>query len=195
MIPKPRLDALTDGVFAVAMTLLVIDLRLPESFVPHDAAELARTLRALAPQVIVYAVSFYVLALCWVGFLRMKPRGEEVGEDFARWALIYLLLITFVPFTTITVGRFITMAPAIWLYAGNTMLFALVALRMTALARRDNDSHHLLADSIGLLVLIAASVLAIAISLIAPRGAMLAYLINLADKPLRALVLRRRGVG
>ena len=50
MIPKPRLDALTDGVFAVAMTLLVPDLRLPESFAPHDAAALERTLRALVPR-------------------------------------------------------------------------------------------------------------------------------------------------
>jgi len=82
-----------------------------------------------------------------------------------------------------------------WLYAGNTILFALVALRMTALARRDNDSQHLLADSIGLYVLIAASVLAIAISLIEPRGAMLAYLLNLADKPLRQLLVRRLGAG
>jgi uncharacterized membrane protein len=39
MIPKSRLDALTDGVFA-AMTLLVIDLRLPENFRPADATEL-----------------------------------------------------------------------------------------------------------------------------------------------------------
>jgi uncharacterized membrane protein len=39
MIPKLRLDALTDGVFAVAMTLLVIDLRSPENFHPRDAAE------------------------------------------------------------------------------------------------------------------------------------------------------------
>jgi uncharacterized membrane protein len=72
MAPKPRLDALTDGLFAGAMTLPVIDLRLPESFAPHDAAEVARTLCALAPQVIVYAVSFSVLNLCRVGFLRMK---------------------------------------------------------------------------------------------------------------------------
>jgi len=66
-IPNTRLDALTDGVFDVAMTLLVIDLRLPENFVPHDAAELAQTLRVLAPRVIVYAVGFYELALCWSG--------------------------------------------------------------------------------------------------------------------------------
>jgi ABC-type Fe3+ transport system permease subunit len=83
-------------------------------------------------------------------------------------------------------------APAILLYAGNTVLFSLVALRMTALARRDNARGHLLDDSVGLVVLIAASVLAIVTSLVAPRGAMLACLINLADQPLRALLRRRR---
>jgi hypothetical protein len=61
--------------------------------------------------------------------------------------------------------------------------------------RRRLGRQHLLADSIGLYVLIAASVLAIAISLIAPRGAMLAYLLNLADKPLRRLLVRWRGRG
>ncbi len=50
-IPKSRLDALTDGVFAVAMTLLVIDLRLPESFHAADsAAELLACLMELGYQ-------------------------------------------------------------------------------------------------------------------------------------------------
>jgi len=47
MIPKSRLDALTDGVFAVAMTLLVIDLRLPEGFHPADARELLQNPQSL----------------------------------------------------------------------------------------------------------------------------------------------------
>jgi uncharacterized membrane protein len=194
MIPKSRLDALTDGVFAVAMTLLVLDLRLPESFAPHDAAELEAVLRGLLPQAVVYSVSFYVLALCWVRMLRLKPRGNQVSEDFAKWVLVYLLLITFVPFTTITVGRFLTFAPAVWLYAANTTLFALVALRMTWLVHPD-DRGDLRDDRIGLGLLIAASVLAVVVSLILPRGAMLAYLLNLADKPLRSLLLERRGTG
>ncbi len=47
MIPKLRLDALTDGVFAVAMTLLIIDLRLPEGFQPQNGAELLHRLAGL----------------------------------------------------------------------------------------------------------------------------------------------------
>ena len=63
MIPKSRLDALTDGVFAVAMTLLVIDLRLPENFQPQNSSELLQRIAELGSQMFVYAVSFYVLAL------------------------------------------------------------------------------------------------------------------------------------
>src|SRR5215470_13407754 len=127
-IPKFRLDALTDGVFAVAMTLLVIDLRLPESFDPKDAAELIQRLTELGHQVIIYAMSFYVLALRWTGMVRIAPRGEEVSEEYTKWAMVHLLLVTFVPFTTSVVGRYPTLAPAVWLYAANTILFALIAL-------------------------------------------------------------------
>ena len=45
--PKARLDALSDGIFGVAMTLLVLDVRLPDDFTPHDADDLSRGLLAL----------------------------------------------------------------------------------------------------------------------------------------------------
>jgi Endosomal/lysosomal potassium channel TMEM175 len=44
MYPRARIDALTDGVFAVAMTLLVLDVHLPDDFHPHDAGELIAAL-------------------------------------------------------------------------------------------------------------------------------------------------------
>jgi uncharacterized membrane protein len=187
MIPKLRLDALTDGVFAVAMTLLVLDLRLPESFVPKDSAELLHRLAGLAPQIIVYAVSFYVLSLRWLGLVRMSPHTESVSRKYTRWALLHLMLVTFVPFTTITVARYILFAPATWLYAGNTILIALVAIRMIALSG-DRDRADLQDRRRGLWVLIVASVLVILASLVAPRWAMLAYLFNLLDEPLRRLM-------
>ena len=192
MIPKLRLDALTDGVFAVAMTLLVLDLRLPESFAPTDAAELLHRLGELGQQAIVYCVSFYVLSLRWVGMVRLAPRGESVSDDYARWALVHLLLVTFVPFTTMTVGRYITLAPAIWLYAANTILFALVAIHMITLAERDHKTGDPLELRLGLIVLIAASVLVVLVSLVTPRFAMLAYLFDLLDTPLRRLLHQRK---
>lgn len=191
-IPKFRLDALTDGVFAVAMTLLVIDLRLPESFNPKDAAELMHRLGELGVQFLAYVVSFYVLGLRWTGMVQMTPRGEEVSPQYTKWALVHLLLITLVPFTTMLIGRYIAFAPAIWLYAANTIAFALVAMRMMALTEPEHAKAHL-DDRLGLLVLIAASVLTIVASLFLPKYAMLFYLGNLLDGPLRKLVKRNAG--
>lgn len=191
MIPKPRLDALTDGVFAVAMTLLVIDLRVPDSFAPKDAGELLHYLARIWNQVLVYVVSFYVLSLQWIGAVRIRPAGEEISEQYTRWTMTYLLLITFVPFSTMVVGRYISLPPAIWLYAGNIILLALVAIRMVALSKSDQASLAL-EDRLGLLVLIAASLLTVLLSLIIPRWAMLGYLLNLADKPLHWLLRRNR---
>ncbi len=191
-IPKLRLDALTDGVFAVAMTLLVIDLRLPESFHPKDAAELLHRLMELWNQVLVYAVSFYVLGLRWYGMVQLAPRGEEVNEQYVKWAMLHLLLVTFVPFTTMLVGRYISLAPAVWLYAANTILFALVALRMTTLAEDHRGRDRMLDDRLGLIVLIVASVLTVVASFFVPKWAMLVYLLNLIDQPLRWLLRKQK---
>lgn len=62
--------------------------------------------------------------------VKLAPRGEEVSESYVKWAMLHLLLITLVPFTTMLIGRYPTLAPAVWFYAGNTIAFALVALRM-----------------------------------------------------------------
>lgn len=191
MIPKSRLDALTDGVFAVAMTLLVIDLRVPEGFDPKSAADLLQHLGRLWNQVLIYAVSFYVLSLRWIGMVQIDPRGDRVGESYTRWTMLHLLLITFVPFTTMMVGRYISLAPAIWLYAANTMLFALVALRMMALAETDAPAAKALEGRVGLLTLIASSALVIVLSFADPNWAMLGYLLNLADGPIRWLLRKR----
>lgn len=196
MIPKSRLDALTDGVFAVAMTLLVIDLRLPEGLRPADAPELLYQLAGLWNQALVYVISFYVLSLRWTGLVRISPRGEMVSEQYTQWALMHLLPVTLVPFTTTVVAGNVSLAPAIWLYATNTIFFGLVAIRMNTLAQAHQDRGNLLEDQLGLVVLIVASIITILASLAVPKWAMLGYLVNFVDKPLRWLLLasaRRKG--
>ena len=54
--PKGRIDALTDGIFAVAMTLLVLDVRLPEDFKPQSDADLLSALAALVPRFLPYVL-------------------------------------------------------------------------------------------------------------------------------------------
>lgn len=195
MIPKSRLDALTDGVFSVAMTLLVIDLRLPETFQPQSAADLLHRIVELGSQLLVYVISFYVLALRWTSMVKLAPRGEDVSDAYTKLAMLHLLLITLVPFTTMLIGRYPTLAPAVWFYAANTVAFALVAARMITLSEHHPTETRKIEDRIGLTMLIASAVAAVLISLVEPKWALFGFVLNSLDAPLRRLVNRRAKPG
>ena len=177
--PRARLEALTDAVFGVAMTLLILDVRLPEEFHPHNAQELLEGLVGILPKFLPYVLSFTVLGLRWLSNIRVRTRSEAFGREYATWWLFYLLLITCVPFTTMVVGRFVMFAPAIWLYAGNTILIVLVAYRLLALTEVE-PGDDLRDRQTSLAVLLAASALAIGWSFVSPRDALWAYLFNAA---------------
>src|ERR1700726_307935 len=100
MIPKGRLDALSDGIFAFAMTLLVLDLRLPDGFVPQNGQQLLDGLLTLTDNLIAYVISFAVLALRWLAQARVRSGPEETMVAYGRLTLVYLFFITCVPFTT-----------------------------------------------------------------------------------------------
>ena len=171
------------------MTLLVIDLRLPEGFSPRDGRELVRGLSALGNQALVYVVSFYVLGLRWFGIVRSAPRSEEVNERYTRTALVNLLLTTFVPFTTMVVGRYPSFAPAVWGYAVVIILLAVTALRMISLETMEPSVAQKARGSLSILILAAATT--VVISLFAPKRALVGYLVNLLDEPLRRLMRKR----
>src|SRR5437764_12123847 len=115
LIERVRLDALTDGVFAVAMTLLVIDLKLPENFRPANTAEFLHGLAELQTQFLVYIISFIVLGLRWMSLAKLSRLHETVEDRYVEWSLLHLLLITLIPFSTMVTGRYGALAPAIWL--------------------------------------------------------------------------------
>lgn len=176
--PRVRIDALHDGIFAVAMTLLVLDIRLPEDFHPADAAELSRGLIGLWPKLWPYMLSFYVLGVRWLSSVRLRGRGEKLEVSYIRWWLLYLLLITCVPFTTIVVGRYGSLAPACWLYAGNTALIALVSWRMLALTPELEDEVPRYRRNVSLAFLLISALLCIAWTFVDASQALFALLVN-----------------
>jgi uncharacterized membrane protein len=113
MFSKARLDTLSDGIFAVAMTLLILDIRLPDDFHPADGSEFLQGLAALWPKFLPYVLSFGLLGLRWLSNIEIRSRAEFVNREYTNWWLLYLLLITCVPFSTIVVGRFARFPPAI----------------------------------------------------------------------------------
>ena len=187
MFSKTRLDALNDGIFAVAMTLLILDIRLPEEFHPADGGELLRGLAALWPKLLPYVLSFGVLGLRWLSNVEIRTRAEYLSRPYVNWWLLYLFLITCVPFSTMVVGRFVHLAPAIWLYAGHTFLISLVGMRLVAMTPHLERDDHLRRRQMSTMLLSVSSLLAIAISFVDPKVALWALMLNLAAPLLRKL--------
>jgi len=188
--PKARIDALTDGIFAFAMTLLVLEIRLPPDVAVKDSAELMARLQALVPEYLVYIISFFVLAAQWRIEIGLR-RVEEVSQEAVSWSIVYLFFITSVPFSSGVVGRHGDLPPAVWLYAANMIAAAAVSLRLRALEVVPEHRARARADNIGTLVFIASALLSVVLSFIEPRHAMYAYFLNFLAVPLS----RRRGGG
>ena len=183
-ISKSRLDALTDGVFAFAMTLLVVKFDLPEDFHPTSAAELISGLLGLGGTFIAYVVSFLVLATFWLGRARTKEEPEEVSGAYAWSVLFHLFFVTLLPFSMIVAGRH-DLAPAIYVYGANMLLLGLTAIGITLVIERDIRRRLVPSGRSEYAVLTASAILSMAIGFYSPDSAMYAYFLNLASPLVR----------
>jgi uncharacterized membrane protein len=183
-ISKGRLDALTDGVFAFAMTLLVVNLDLPEDFHPSSAAELISALLGLGGTLIAYVVTFLVLATFWLGRARTKEEPESASGAYAWSLLFHLFFVTLLPFSMIVAGRY-NLAPAIWVYGANMVLLALTAIGITLVIERDIQRRLVPSGRPEYGVLIASAILSMGIGFYSPDSAMYAYFLNLASPLVR----------
>jgi len=98
-----RLLALSDGVVAIAITLLVLQLNVPPPAAlthPDSAPELAAQLGKGADQLISYVISFYVIAQFWLVHHRVFRRITGQQEGLAWWNFAFLFTITIMPFTS-----------------------------------------------------------------------------------------------
>ncbi|HVJ74544.1 MAG TPA: TMEM175 family protein [Casimicrobiaceae bacterium] len=135
-LPKSRLEALTDGIFAVTMTLLVLDLKFP----PHafDAGASAwATLVAMLTRLDDYVISFVALCIFWLAHLRLLGRLREPDTTFTWLNLAFLLVTTLVPTLTSLVGDNPAHPRAAILYGANLVaILAIEAAMWRRMCRR-----------------------------------------------------------
>jgi uncharacterized membrane protein len=90
LFPPDRLMAFSDGVFGVAITLLVIDVRLPPSSAARDDPALLHALLGMGPQLLVFVFTFLVVGMHWLGHHRKFSYIHEV-DGWLLWInLLYL---------------------------------------------------------------------------------------------------------
>ena len=123
-----RSEALADGVFAIAMTLLVIELKVPEAHSLHGTQQVAQALADLVPRFIAWALSFFVLALFWVGHHRVFSYVRRTDGPLLALSLAGLATVTLMPFSCALIGEQNELLLAQCVYSINMFLLGLTAL-------------------------------------------------------------------
>ena len=117
-----RLAALSDGIFAVAMTLLVLDLRAPAAAAIHNEHDLWRALVALSPRLLMYMMSFMTLGIFWVGQQTQLNHLVRSDRSLSWIHLAFLFVVSITPFSTAFLAEFIQYRPALLVYWLNILL-------------------------------------------------------------------------
>jgi uncharacterized membrane protein len=117
-----RLAALSDGIFGVAMTLLLLELHVPARELIHSEADLRHGLALLAPQLLVYLMSFLTLGIFWVGQQTQLNHLERSDRHFTWIHLAFLFCVTLMPFSTRLLAEFITYRTALIAYWANILV-------------------------------------------------------------------------
>ena len=117
-----RLAALSDGVFAVAMTLLVLDLHAPALEAIHSERDLWIALAALGPRLLLYAMSFLTLGIFWVGQQTQLNHLSHSDRSLSWIHLAFLFGVSLTPFSTSLLAQFSGYRIALLEYWANILL-------------------------------------------------------------------------
>jgi uncharacterized membrane protein len=127
-VHKHRVEALNDGIYAVAMTLLVLELKLPEEALHASDAEFVQALANLAPKFIAWLLSFFILALFWIGHQRAFHFVRHVDTKLTWINVLGLLFASLMPFSSALIGEHAGRFASQVFYDANMAALALVTL-------------------------------------------------------------------
>ena len=124
-ISKSRLEFLFDGVFAIALTILVLELKLPEISDRRSTHELGRALVDNWRTFFSYIVSFIVLSSFWIGHNTLYAKLTRVSKVVVAIHVWLLAWAAFVPFCAHLIGRFPSNPLALLVYMGTAFAYVL----------------------------------------------------------------------
>jgi uncharacterized membrane protein len=121
-----RLGALSDGIFAVAMTLLVLDLNLPLKELIHNNGQLWHALAGMSPQFISYVMSFITLGIFWNGQQVQLNSFSNSNRHLSWIHIAFLFAVSIMPFSTRLLAEFISLKGALLCYWGNVLVLGII---------------------------------------------------------------------
>ncbi|HKC74675.1 MAG TPA: TMEM175 family protein [Chloroflexota bacterium] len=118
-----RLEALVDGVFAVVMTLLVLDIKVPH---PANPADLLQDLSKLRSTLLSYALSFVIAGIYWVGHHNQFAYIRRTNRPLLWINILFLMCVAFIPFSAALLAAYPGQRIAVIIYGANLIVVGLV---------------------------------------------------------------------
>ena len=126
-LSSSRVESLSDGVFSIVMTLLVLDLRVPDIGASGGATQLRDALGALWPYAVGYVLSFVTAGSLWIAHRGQYHFIRRTDRPLLWINIIFLVFVSAIPFFTALLARYPSFRLPIVLYGAN-MICALLAL-------------------------------------------------------------------
>ena len=135
-----RLEAFCDGVFAIALTLLIIDIKIPSTERINNTNEFWLALRHITPSILAFILSFIIILITWVNHHNSLRLVNRSSASYIYSNGFMLLTVVFIPFPTSLMGEYIltdNAAPAVIIYDSTLALQAISWILLTSAALRD----------------------------------------------------------
>ncbi|NLH46165.1 MAG: DUF1211 domain-containing protein [Acholeplasmataceae bacterium] len=139
LFSKNRVDAFSDGIFAIIITLLVLEIKVPHIHEYNSAGELTQSLLTLLPKFFGWIISFFTVAVIWVNHHRIFKQIKKLDNGVFWWNAVLLLWTSFIPFPTAVLGDYPNNHTSIILYGLVMSLMAVSFTLMRIYAIRNDD--------------------------------------------------------
>lgn len=141
-----RMEALSDGVFAIAMTLLIFQLKVPDLPAGAPAQALLESVLRLWPQAFCFALSFVTAGALWVAHRAQFHYIHRTDRPLLWINILFLLFVSTIPFVTALLGQYPAYTLAVVIYGANMVL---TVMTLWAHWRYATNGHRLTGAHLG----------------------------------------------
>jgi uncharacterized membrane protein len=136
VLPKARVETLVDGIFAIAMTLLILEVKVPVLANPRSMTELQGAMAHTVPTVAAYLLSFFMLGVFWLWHHRLADTVRGFDAPLLAVTIAFLALVSGFPFVAALMGRYFRNLGALAIYFPVLGLLLLSQVLFMVVARR-----------------------------------------------------------
>lgn len=140
---KTRLESFSDGVFAIVMTVLVLDLKVPELLGSITDTALMNALALIWPHIAIFIATFTILAVAWINHHFIF---HVFAKTVDRWLnllnMFYLMIIVFIPFSASVLGAYYGYRLPLYLFGCNLLSITLLATAMLSYVKHSQGLSH-----------------------------------------------------